>query len=448
MKYNQTVFFVFFLIYIFFIKISLFSLSSFSIDSQRDLIQDLLVVDYWNKRLNERFPVTYNHLLQGGYFNMPSARMGEEGEIGFGYASLIPYRHYNLRVQMTSHLEITGNYRIFRHFKDPNFGCEGFGDLSERGANIKFALFTPEDSHYQLPGVAIGLDDFMGTKGFKAYYVVLTHVFLDYDLEVSVGYGADRIRKWFGGVSWIPFRQSYSDYLKGLSLVVEYDAIPYDDKEIEKHPRAKRNRTPFNVGVKYRLWNSLDFSLAYTRGVGVAFSASTTFNFGMTEGVLPKIEDALPYRAPLNKQKIGEWRPEDAFVQDYICAMHQQGFEVIEIWLSYDEDCKKTLRFRLLNLVYREERYVRERLNALLAALTPDDIDCVVIVIDADELSIQEYRYDMTHLRAYQEKNIGRYELNILTPLCEVQDIDTPHQFRRRPAATHRNRRAPAAGTG
>jgi len=55
-------------------------------DKEGNLMRDLLMVDAINKRINDRFPVMYNHLLLGGYFNMPSSRMGTEGEIGLGYA--------------------------------------------------------------------------------------------------------------------------------------------------------------------------------------------------------------------------------------------------------------------------------------------------------------------------------------------------------------------------
>src|SRR5262245_55558308 len=122
-----------------------------------DLMQDLLVVEYWNQRLNEKFPVYFDHLLQGGYFSMPSARMGKEGEIGVGYGYVRPYIHYNLRVQLVDFLEISGSYRIFKGVADPVLSPHGYGDYSDKGANVKLSLFSPEDSGYRLPGIAIGL---------------------------------------------------------------------------------------------------------------------------------------------------------------------------------------------------------------------------------------------------------------------------------------------------
>src|SRR5436190_10855750 len=208
------------------------------VDREANLLQDLLIVNYWNQRLNEKFPVTYNHLLQGGYFSMPSARMGQEGEIGVGYGYVPPYIHYNARFQLVDFLEISGNYRIFKGVEDPVLTRMGFGDYSDKGANLKISLFSPEATHYRLPGFAIGLEDFIGTRAFRAYYAVLTQVFLDQNLEVSLGFGANRIHRWFGGMNWMPFRRTSWNHLKSLSFVLEYDAIPYHDETIEKHPKG------------------------------------------------------------------------------------------------------------------------------------------------------------------------------------------------------------------
>lgn len=392
-------------------------------DEQSHLMQDLLIVDYWNHRLNDRLPVAYNHWLQGGYFTMPSARMGADGEIGLGYSDVSPYRSYNLRTQILERLEISGNYRIFKGIKDPVLGEMGFGDFSDKGVNAKLTLFSPEDSDYHLPGVAIGLDDAMGTRAFKAYYLVFTKVWLNYNLELSLGYGGHRIRGLFGGMAWFPFRHCSFPYLKGLSFALEYDATPYEDCEIERHPKGRTKNTPWNVGLKYRLWDNLDMSLAYIRGNALAFTVSSTYNLGYTKGFLPKIEDRLPYKSPVNFQEIGWLRPEDVLAQDFFYPLQDQGFELNSAWLS-DERGKTVLRLQVTNCIYREERWVRDRLNALLSALTPDNIDKVIVEIEAGEVPVQEYHYEVAYLRAYRQQEIGPYELGILTPMCEITTLN------------------------
>lgn len=394
-------------------------------DPSSRLIRDLTIVEYWNKRHQEFFPVTYNNFLQGGYINMPSARMGEDGEIGVGYSSVPPYRCYNLRFQLTDILEVTGNYRVFVGIEDPILSPYGFGDLSDKGANIKLALFKAEDSNYRLPGLAVGLDDFMGTRSFKTRYIVATKVFLDYDFELSLGWGGQRIKGLFGGVVWLPFRKSGNPYLKDIAWVAEYDATDYKNPEAEKHPGGRDKKTGINIGLKYRIWDSWDFSLSWVRGTKLAFSASTFYNFGYTKGILPKYDDPLPYRAPINTQPLGTLRPEDVMVQDFVYAFKKQGFEILEIWLGFDDECNKVLTLKVINLNYREERLVREHFDYLLAFLTPSDIDKVRVLIDVEGCPVQEYRYTMEYLRSFGSKEMGKYELTILSPLCESQKIST-----------------------
>jgi hypothetical protein len=392
-------------------------------NGQERLMQDLLIVDYWNQRLEDRLPVTYNHLLQGGYFSMPSARMSEDGQVGAGFGYIPPYHHYSLRCQLIERLEITFNYRVFKGVADPVLGELGFGDYSDKGANVKFELFSAEDSEYALPGVAIGFDDIMGTRSFKAYYIVFTKVWLKYNFELSVGLGKHRIRGLFGGCAWMPFRNSCYEYLRNLSFVLEYDAIPYWSTQIEPHPHGRKSRSRINGGIKYRLWDSIDLSLAYIRGDALAITASSYFNFGATKGMMPKIQDPLPYRAPANLQPIGYLRPEDVFVQDLTYALSQQGFDLLEAWLCNECD-QKILRLRLINFTYRKEKAVRERLDNILAYLVPSNISYVIVTIDAGAFPVQEYHYNMTYLEKYRSQSIGKYELDLLTPLHEVSFPD------------------------
>ena len=380
------------------------------------LMRDLLTVEYWNRKIADRLPVTYNHLLQAGYFSMPSARMGEDGEIGLGYAYVPPYRIYNLRVQPLPQLEISGNYRVFRGVKDPVLSPFGFGEFADKGANFKFALFSAEDSNYHLPGVAVGLEDCIGTRSFYARYLVVTQVFLDLNLEVSIGYGTGRMRGFFGGFAWMPFRNLSPFWLKGFCLTAEYDSIPYKSYRHEPHPKGRKKNSPLNFGFKYRLYDYFDFSLAYIRGNVLACSLSGFYNLGSSTGFLPKIDDPLPYRPLKIIQESGLPVPGLA---NLIFLFDQQHLDILEIGVFLEEDVK-TLRLTVLNETYWEEAEVRCRLNHLLGALVPSDISKVIVVIESEGFPIQEYHFQMDWVRQYHLDQMGEYELNLLTPMTEV----------------------------
>lgn len=388
-----------------------------------NLLRDLMIVTDCNARIYDRLPVTFNHLLQGGYFNMPSARMAQDGDMGFGYSYLPPYRLYNLRWQILERVELSGNYRVFKDVDDPILTPFGFGDFSDKGANIKLSLFSPEDSGYRLPGISIGLEDFIGTRAFKSRYIVFTQVLINYNFEISLGYGADRIRGFFGGATWFPFHRHPSPWLKGLSVCMEYDATPYRDPKIERHDKGRVKKNALNAGLKYRLFDSFDFSVAYIRGDAWAFSASGYYNFGYTKGLVPKIRDPQPYMAPTNTEGIGYLRPEEVVVHDFIYAFQSQCLDVLDIWLI-DEPCR-TLRVKILNIIYREEYMLRNRISEILGAITPENVDKVIVVIEGFGFPVQEYHYNREALREYNDGEIGRYQLNIMSPMREVSWFNT-----------------------
>lgn len=389
-----------------------------------DLMQDLLIVDMVNRSLNYRFPTTYNNTLQGGYINMPSARMGKEGEVGGGYSQVPPYRNWNLRVQLYENLELTASYRIFSGILDPMFGHMGFGEFSDKGANLKLALIRPEDSDYLLPGIALGWDDFIGTKGFESQYVVATQVLPNWNCEFSIGYGSGRIKQWFGGFLCFPFGKWVNSPFRHFAFNIEYDSIDYKNPEREPHPDGRNQSSKLNWGFKYRLWDTIDMMGSCVRGEEYAFAISAYYNFGSSQGFLPKVDDPLPYQAPKNTQKIGYLRPENVVVEDLLYALKGQGFQLLGAWLTYDDCGRRVLRLKVWNCVYLFERVVRCRLNHLLANLTPDNVDKVVVVMEAEGFPIQEYHFHRAFLKMYECHNISHAELDLISPISNVTWYD------------------------
>jgi hypothetical protein len=233
------------------------------------------------------------------------------------------------------------------------------------------------------------------------------------------------MNKWFGGLLWFPFRKSEFPLLQTLCFVGEYDNIDYKRKD--PHPKGRTQKNHWNYGLKYRLWDCLDISAASIRGNRLALSASAYYNFGSSSGLLPKIDNHLPYMAPINNQPLGAIRMEDAMVQEFYHAFLDQGIDLLKVDLSYGEEGNKILRLEIYNLKYRDECEVRDRLNHLLACLTPSDISEVVVVMTSEGFPVQEYRYQTEYLRSYINKKMGEFELNLLTPRCEAI-ILSPYQ--------------------
>lgn len=389
-----------------------------AVEREFDLFHDLEIVEQVNRSLNDTIPTTYNHLLEGGYFNMPSALMGEEGEMGGGFAYVSPYHLYNLRYQFSERVEITGNYRVFRGIKDPILSQYGYGDRTDKGVNIKFAVLIPQDTDFVLPGFAIGFQDFLGTKNFNSHYMVLTQVFRKLNAEASLGYGKHRINGFFGGFTWFPFLRSNNCYFENIALSAEYDATHYKSEKHEPHPGGRSRKSPVNFGIKYRLFEYIDLSASYVRGEKLAFAASAFYNFGFTPGLQCKRDDPLPYKP------IGPLNCDDDLVQLLICPFEEQCLKLEEVWLSEDCQGRKTLRLSISNERYRYETDVRYRVNDILAGIIPSDISNVVVVVETQEFPIQEYHFPMDFVRLYDQNRVGTYELGVVSPLSDVTFVN------------------------
>lgn len=388
--------------------------------SIEELLYALEVAEYWDRKLNERFPVTFNHLLSTGYFTTHSARMTEEGNFGGGIAHVPPYLNWNARLQPFYFLELSANYRIFRGCEDTSLSKHGFGDYADRGANFKAALVTPEQSFYRMPGLAFGIDDFMGSKKFTTYFIVGTQVWPEYGLEASFGWGAGRYTKgpsrgFFGGVNWFPL-YTYNKWINGLCLTAEYDPTNYKNPHKEPHPDGRVSHTPINFGAKYNLCDIVELSGSYIRGDAFAAAGSLHYNWGKSQGFLPKIDDPAPYSAPVDHQPLGCSRPAEAMVQSLSYALDLQGFQLTKAWLS----CPSTLWIRLMSCRYRHENVVRMRLQKLLAALIPSNIETVVVQIESYGLTCQQYVYDRELLIRYANHCISPFEFDILSPRQEA----------------------------
>ncbi|MCC5832166.1 MAG: YjbH domain-containing protein [Chlamydiales bacterium] len=381
-----------------------------------ELLRALEIAAYWDRKLEERFPSTFNHILSTGYFVTHSARMTEEGEMGIGMARAPPYLNINGRIQPFFFLEFTANYRIFRGCEDPSIGKYGFGDYADRGANFKAAIVTPEQSFYRLPGIAFGIDDFMGSKKFTNYFIVGTQVWPDWGFEISFGWGSGTYRNgpskgFFGGFNLFPFIQC-NKWIKGLGVAAEIDPTNYSE---DPHPKGRISHTPINFGAKYNFSNIFELSTSCIRGDAFAAAGSLHYNWGKSRGFIPKFGDPCIYSAPVDHHPLGCFRPPEVMVQSLSYALEDQGFQLTRAWV----DCS-TLWLRLIVCRYRQEEVVRCRLQQILAALTPSNIQTVVVQIESNGLLCQQYVYEREFLLRYADHSLTQFEMEILSPREEA----------------------------
>lgn len=377
------------------------------------LIKDLALVEKINQEITFELPLLFNYTSQSGYFAMPSARMPKEGMGGFVFASVPPYQIYSLYFQLFNRLAISGNYWIFKGFEDSLLSPHGFGDYADRAGNISLALLQKTDGFDFLPEIAVGANDFFGSKRFTSYYIVGTKQFLDYCIEATFGWGSGRISGFFGALAWSPFARC-NPILKNFTLAAEYDANHYNRPQ--EHPEGKTSKYPINFGVHYTLLDLFQVNVSSIRGEDIAASASIYYNIGQSEGLFKKTGDPLPYTTPIDSEPLGLIRKDKLFAQELCYAFTQQGLDLYTVRVKEN----KILWLKVVNQRYRKEKELRNRIEQILGALTPCNIERVVVVIESMGVCTQQYNYSSEDLRRFHSGRISSYEFDLVYPMEEV----------------------------
>jgi hypothetical protein len=392
------------------------------------LFRDLSLVAEIDKKEADSLPFNYNFSMMGGYFNMPSGRMPNEGVAGFGAARVHPYNVYGLSFQYFDRIELSANYRVYTGITEKHFGHEGFGDDADRIGNIKLAINIPGDGMPEFPIFAVGADDFIGTKRFNSQYVVVTQQWISANVEATLGWGRKRIKGLFGGLAWTPWRQTGLFFFKDLTFMAEYDAVDYKHHPWE-HPRGRDVKSRINAGVSYVLGDTLQLTASSLRGKYFAASGSLRYPLGTTKGFIAKSKNPLLYRSPIDTEPLGVTRPKEEFAHELAYALGAQGLDLYRVYLKDDQ----TLWIKIVNNMFREECEVRERLERALAALIPSEIKEVVVVDEADALPCHSYRFRTEDLYKYREGIVGDFEMQTLAPMSDVigKPSDSERLFRR-----------------
>lgn len=394
------------------------------------LLRDLELVCEIDRAIDDELPFFYNAIFVGGYFNTPSARMPKVGDLALGISSVCPYSIYGANFAPFSRVELAANYRVYNGILEGNFGKEGFGDDADRIGNVKFGILAKEDAIPYWPLIAFGLDDVVGTKRFGSHYVVATKVWERANLEVSLGYGWGRLKRFFGGAGWTPFRCCSLPFLKDLSLMAEYDAIDYENHEFE-HEQGRHVASRINGGVSYTLGKILQVTAHSVRGEKIGGSAVVRFPLGSTEGIVPKIDDPCCYRAPIDLHPLGPVRPEREFACDLACSFADQGLDLIDADLFCNLQCEKELHLKVVNNRYRSAQCVRKRLQELLAALLPSNIACVKVLLEAEGVVSHSYCFRKCDLQRLRNCCLSPWELEVLSPMSEVGCLLDPYEVDR-----------------
>ena len=264
-----------------------------------------------------------------GLLQVPTARMGEEGDVRGSASFITPYHRFVFAGTAFPWLE--GVFRTTQIVNEP-YGPNGFGghqSYRDRGLDLRFRLWQEGPT---IPDITLGISDFAGYGLFDEEYLVGTKRFGDFDVTVGMGWGqlasdaqfynpfrlisshfderhhisaaggfrtdffSGQNAALFGGVE-------YKTPIDGLIFKMEFNSNDYRSDAFNEVATIKP-AGPIDAGFVYRPFGSgLELSAAMERENNVMLRVGFKTNFAKKTGAeAPKPADQNqidPLRAPI-----------------------------------------------------------------------------------------------------------------------------------------------------
>lgn len=359
---------------------------------------------------------------QTGLVHMPDARLEAEGVWRFGVSNSDPYFTGWSSISVLPRLELSG--RFTRLDNVPAFADgSAYGDYKDKAFDAK--LLLRRESPY-VPAIGFGVQDFTGTGLFRARYLTLSKQFTDVDL--TLGYGEQRIGGWFGGLRYTPAGN------QAFSLVLEYDANRYDADFRADVSGAQNRRGGTTFGIEYRRgWVGTQWSLQDGAVSGQLYVSIPL----MKREFIPKIDEPGP---PAYMPAAGA--DGAASMPELVRALRAQGFAHVSAQAD-DNTVRVRLTHPRITVVGRAVgRAVRTTL-----ALDAQDNREIEITYTLSDLPALTYKFsDRELLHRYFRNEISLHELERSTAITFATP-ESARQARAEPLQFDDQAAAPAAAT-
>jgi hypothetical protein len=200
-----------------------------------------------------------------GLMEIPTAYTVKDGHIVFGSSYVYPYLRGYINVGFFPGLEIGGVITQINNISMKKSGgntWSGYGKYKDKAFFFKYQIL-PEMGKY--PAIAIGWDDFHGTKLFDTKYLVVSKYmevpFFKWKIpqNISVGYAKGKM---LDG----PFWGTEILLHPKLSFMFEYAPLqPAKLKGLNKIKKSLSTSEKFNYGLKWQPLSWLQITTSYQR---------------------------------------------------------------------------------------------------------------------------------------------------------------------------------------
>jgi hypothetical protein len=253
---------------------------------------------------------------QSGVISMPDANVEDDGVWRVGVSRFSPYMTYWTSITALPRLELSGRYTAITGV--PAWSEKNYGDYKDKAFDVKWQLVRESS---RVPRVALGLQDFLGTKKFAGQYAVLSKRIGAADL--SAGVGRKRIDGPFAGL-----RYRLNDR---WNVLAEYDAIDYANDFDAALSGADKRRGGLSYGAEYNYgWLGANVSRQSNHtGINVFVKIPL-----MEKSFVPRLAEPPPDFTPPQGGEASTWAQQQGLALEK--NLEQQGYKNVQLSLDGD----------------------------------------------------------------------------------------------------------------
>ncbi len=319
-----------------------------------------------------------------GLIDMPTAQAQPDAQISGTISGSASDRKITLAFQLTKRLSASFRYSELNDWTIA-------GNDNDRGFDVQFQLFEETDS---LPGIAIGLRDFMGQGAYGAEYLVATKT-VHPNLRLTGGLGWGRLsssntvrvganaqggvptaKQWFNGPVGFFGGAEWQTPVKGLTFKAEYSS---DNYSREVAAGAIKRKNPFNFGLEYKRRDAISFGLYYLHGseVGLRFSTAINPKRPPSAGSLERAPVPVIAR-PANYSTSTDWANQPSFNAtartQFAAVLKEQGLGVEALSIT-----GRSAELRIRNNTFNASSQAIGRAARSMALVLPHSVEEFII---------------------------------------------------------------------
>jgi hypothetical protein len=318
---------------------------------------------------------------------IPNARILEDGIVRVGAAQALPYRWYTGGMGILPGLELSG--RLTEMTNIPALGPD-YGAYKDKAFDLKYQIL-PESK--QIPAIAIGINDFWGTRLFPSEYLVISRQY--YPFDITLGIGSKRLE---GSLS-LPFLDDFGFFggfelalNERLHFMAEYNPIDYEKDKGGSRAVPEGAKSPINFGIRARLLTGINLGLSYQRGNTLGMMLHVQTELG--EPVLPHAPDPPPL-LPVDQRSFNE-RDQKKMIEKIHDTIKEAGFTDIVV---YTDGIDIVAEFA--NNRYFSNQKAVGRVLRILLFHSPKEAGLLIAVVKKQNIPILRISVRPEHLEKY-----------------------------------------------